>query len=219
MLVILGLIVSLLLVLVILFTCYRARKNLQRQQQVQQQQQHEGAATVNASSGHLTRSGKYPTPSVIIRNLPLIQYHPLGAGSTQLCAICFEDFYEDDKIKLLPCRHSYHGACIDAWLNRSHTCPMCNSDVIQAAGLPASITAEAASRTSAAPPTLPSASILPQLTFLTNTRGLAQAGAALACGSPAHHSQQQQVLEVVVVVVPNESGGHASQTAVSCPGQ
>lgn len=28
-------------------------------------------------------------------------------------------------MKLLPCMHMYHQACIDAWLERSHVCPVC----------------------------------------------------------------------------------------------
>ena len=159
MLIILAVIIAVLSVLIILLVYYNARDHEQRQGQ-QRAAQQQGVLTVDAFSGYVTMQGeaasmqadflpssrKHPTPSGIISSLPLIKYQPLGTGSTQVCAICFEDFHADEDIKLLPCMHSYHGACIDAWLNRSHTCPMCNRDVTQAAaaGIHTTITVEAA---------------------------------------------------------------------------
>eukprot|EP00093_Oithona_nana_P011628 11628.XXX_391722_391877_1 [CDS] Oithona nana genome sequencing. len=35
------------------------------------------------------------------------------------------EFMVDDKIKYLPCMHTYHQECIDDWLMRSLTCPSC----------------------------------------------------------------------------------------------
>ena len=198
MLILIGVCISLLSVLVLLLVCYHAREDQQPLEQVRQQQgqQQQGASTANASTGAaatqaglLLKSAKHPTPSVIIRNLPVIKYQPLGTGSTQVCAICYEDFHADEDIKLLPCRHSYHGACIDAWLNRSHRCPMCNSDVMQAASLPAVVTVEEASGTPAAPSTTP------HVSFRSD--------------SPAHQ-QQQQRLEVVVI--PDESRARVLQS-------
>ena len=41
------------------------------------------------------------------------------------CVICMVEFMVDDKIKYLPCMHTYHQECIDDWLMRSLTCPSC----------------------------------------------------------------------------------------------
>jgi hypothetical protein len=48
------------------------------------------------------------------------------AGSGELgCSICTEDFTRGDDIRILPCSHKYHPACIDPWLlNVSGTCPL-----------------------------------------------------------------------------------------------
>lgn len=48
------------------------------------------------------------------------------AGSGELgCPICTEDFTRGDDIRILPCNHRYHPACIDPWLlNVSGTCPL-----------------------------------------------------------------------------------------------
>lgn len=41
------------------------------------------------------------------------------------CSICTEDFTVGEDVRVLPCRHQYHPACIDPWLvNVSGTCPL-----------------------------------------------------------------------------------------------
>lgn len=41
------------------------------------------------------------------------------------CSICTEDFATGEDVRVLPCHHKYHPACIDPWLlNVSGTCPL-----------------------------------------------------------------------------------------------
>jgi hypothetical protein len=41
------------------------------------------------------------------------------------CSICTEDFERGQDVRVLPCQHSFHPACIDPWLlNVSGTCPL-----------------------------------------------------------------------------------------------
>lgn len=41
------------------------------------------------------------------------------------CSICTEDFTKGEDVRVLPCNHQYHPACIDPWLlNVSGTCPL-----------------------------------------------------------------------------------------------
>lgn len=41
------------------------------------------------------------------------------------CSICTEDFTTGEDVRVLPCNHKYHPACIDPWLlNVSGTCPL-----------------------------------------------------------------------------------------------
>jgi E3 ubiquitin-protein ligase RNF11 len=39
------------------------------------------------------------------------------------------DFEMNDKIKYLPCMHTFHCSCIDSWLVRSLYCPSCMEPV------------------------------------------------------------------------------------------
>ncbi|KFY37949.1 hypothetical protein V495_06848 [Pseudogymnoascus sp. VKM F-4514 (FW-929)] len=46
------------------------------------------------------------------------------------CSICTEDFAKGEDVRVLPCNHQYHPACIDPWLlNVSGTCPLCRVDL------------------------------------------------------------------------------------------
>jgi hypothetical protein len=41
------------------------------------------------------------------------------------CSICTEDFEKGEDVRVLPCNHKYHPACVDPWLlNVSGTCPL-----------------------------------------------------------------------------------------------
>ena len=52
------------------------------------------------------------------------------------CAICFEEVDPAKTVKL-PCKHCYHGPCLQAWADRSTggaalTCPQCRAPCPQA---------------------------------------------------------------------------------------
>ena len=43
------------------------------------------------------------------------------------CTICFESIVSEDKT--LVCGHHFHSPCIDRWLTKATTCPMCRTEV------------------------------------------------------------------------------------------
>jgi len=47
------------------------------------------------------------------------------------CAVCLEAYEEDDRLMVLPCdpRHNFHVQCIEPWLQRMNTCPLCQRGV------------------------------------------------------------------------------------------
>jgi hypothetical protein len=45
------------------------------------------------------------------------------------CMICLDDFQAGDRLRVLPCFHRYHAACVDNWFSRSSRCPVCKHDV------------------------------------------------------------------------------------------
>jgi hypothetical protein len=47
------------------------------------------------------------------------------AEEAQGCSICTDDFEIGQDVRVLPCNHNFHPACIDPWLlNVSGTCPL-----------------------------------------------------------------------------------------------
>jgi hypothetical protein len=53
------------------------------------------------------------------------------ASSTTTCTVCLGDYEEGDKLRaLLPCSHTFHMTCIDAWLDTHDTCPICRTNLV-----------------------------------------------------------------------------------------
>lgn len=45
------------------------------------------------------------------------------------CQICLESYQAGEKLRTLPCLHSFHSRCIQRWLHTNNTCPVCRQRV------------------------------------------------------------------------------------------
>nr|XP_043632776.1 uncharacterized protein LOC122603970 isoform X2 [Erigeron canadensis] len=61
-----------------------------------------------------------------INNLPQTT---VQVENLQECAICLETPSVGETIRHLPCLHRFHKDCIDEWLRRKSSCPVCKSSV------------------------------------------------------------------------------------------
>ncbi|KAK5602083.1 hypothetical protein CRENBAI_017010 [Crenichthys baileyi] len=48
---------------------------------------------------------------------------------TTRCQICFCEYADGEKLRMLPCFHDYHVQCIDRWLKDNITCPICRANL------------------------------------------------------------------------------------------
>jgi len=53
-----------------------------------------------------------------------------SADSENRCVVCCEDFQCGEQLRVLPCFHKFHCACIDPWLRQSGECPICKHRVV-----------------------------------------------------------------------------------------
>ncbi|KAF3341453.1 RING-H2 finger protein ATL39-like protein [Carex littledalei] len=84
-----------------------------------------------------------PEPSSLdptqIASLPTNQYTRRGKEDEPAsdCTICLNEVDEGDAVRVLPvCLHLFHKDCIDLWLEKNNTCPVCRTGVIPSTGLP-----------------------------------------------------------------------------------
>ncbi|XP_050219589.1 NEP1-interacting protein 2 isoform X1 [Mercurialis annua] len=66
-----------------------------------------------------------------IQNLPEFTFQSTNIQSHEFCcSICLQDFRDGDSMRKLPnCGHFFHLDCLDEWLTRNGSCPMCRNSV------------------------------------------------------------------------------------------
>ncbi|KAI3446675.1 hypothetical protein Pfo_003340 [Paulownia fortunei] len=69
--------------------------------------------------------------------LPDVAYSAAAFPRTSDCAICLDSFEEGDDCRNIPvCKHLFHAKCVDRWIRKKATCPVCRARVdLDPAGL------------------------------------------------------------------------------------
>ncbi|CAI9100408.1 OLC1v1037405C1 [Oldenlandia corymbosa var. corymbosa] len=67
----------------------------------------------------------------VIESLPLFRFSSLKGSREGLeCAICLSKFEDIEILRLLPkCKHAFHINCLDQWLEKHSSCPLCRFKV------------------------------------------------------------------------------------------
>lgn len=67
------------------------------------------------------------------QRLPIVPFNEkfLSTCHDTQCTVCLGDYQMGEKIQQLPaCNHSFHVQCIDEWLAKNVTCPICRTSVL-----------------------------------------------------------------------------------------
>ncbi|XP_073152154.1 E3 ubiquitin-protein ligase ATL42-like [Henckelia pumila] len=69
----------------------------------------------------------------VVESLPSFPFSSIrGTREGLECAVCLSKFEDVEVLRLLPkCQHVFHIGCIDQWLERHSTCPLCRRKVSQ----------------------------------------------------------------------------------------
>jgi hypothetical protein len=108
-------------------------------------------------------------PQDVMRRMPAVLFLDgidTGCDGPADCAICITEYESDDTVRVLPCQHKFHAACIDQWFSSKRLCPVCKVDVVDACKQLAALSSsggrprkreggEASRPASSAPPDLP----------------------------------------------------------------
>lgn len=65
---------------------------------------------------------------VMVAAIPTMKFHrdAFSAMEDAQCTICLGEYQEKEILRIMPkCGHNFHLSCIDIWLRKQSTCPVC----------------------------------------------------------------------------------------------
>ncbi|XP_065040123.1 RING-H2 finger protein ATL58-like isoform X2 [Musa acuminata AAA Group] len=65
---------------------------------------------------------------VLVDAIPTMKYklEAFSSREDNQCSICLGEYEEKEILRIMPsCHHNFHLACIDVWLQKQTTCPIC----------------------------------------------------------------------------------------------
>ncbi|KAK8509600.1 hypothetical protein V6N12_001686 [Hibiscus sabdariffa] len=64
----------------------------------------------------------------VVAAMPTVKFNSEGFNSIEdtQCSICLGEYQEKEVLRIMPkCGHNFHLSCIDLWLRKQSTCPVC----------------------------------------------------------------------------------------------
>lgn len=73
------------------------------------------------------KQGRSPASKSAVESLPRVVIG--GDKEAGGCPICLEEWSEGDVAAEMPCNHKFHYKCVEEWLGRHATCPLCRYEM------------------------------------------------------------------------------------------
>lgn len=74
---------------------------------------------------------------VVVAAIPTMNFNREAFSSMEdtQCSICLAEYQEKEVLRIMPkCGHTFHLSCIDVWLRRKSTCPVCRLPLQDSSG-------------------------------------------------------------------------------------
>ncbi|XP_058447767.1 E3 ubiquitin-protein ligase RNF13 [Malaya genurostris] len=72
---------------------------------------------------------RHRLPNSVLKKIPIVKF--AKGMHYETCAICLDDYIDNERLRVLPCHHAYHVKCIDPWLTKNRrVCPICKRKVL-----------------------------------------------------------------------------------------
>ena len=87
----------------------------------------------SSSRGAAAAASPVGLDPAVIATYPTVPFSraALGADAEAACSICLCEYRDGEMLRVMPeCKHRFHLTCLDAWLRRSASCPVCRSSPI-----------------------------------------------------------------------------------------
>ncbi len=55
----------------------------------------------------------------------------IDTSNQNICKVCSNTYEQGDPIKILPCSHYCHTACLETWIKQHNICPVCSKEVLE----------------------------------------------------------------------------------------
>lgn len=65
----------------------------------------------------------------VLYRIPVKNFKELKNQKYSECLICLEQFTPEEKVKIFKCKHYFHLKCVDTWIRREKTCPLCRKSI------------------------------------------------------------------------------------------
>ncbi|CAF2050859.1 BnaA09g45710D [Brassica napus] len=76
------------------------------------------------------KQGRSPASKSSVESMPRVVIGgDKEAGGGGGCSICLEEWSGGDVAAEMPCKHEFHSKCVEEWLGRHATCPLCRYEM------------------------------------------------------------------------------------------
>ena len=74
---------------------------------------------------HVNTIMKYDMSEYILNRQEYETLSREDKNDNKSCVICFEEYKDESIISKLECKHIFHENCLNTWIDKNQTCPLC----------------------------------------------------------------------------------------------